>query len=159
MTQEDESKRGIIITQGQTGDRIRSAASWIMIAVLLLLWLLGFVYGTVGRWIHLLLALAAVAIAAQFATKGWASKDIEPDGRFIPIWDPAEPAKSLAEIHSYVIGEANKSVGWYWGAKRSQARFSQIIRFLAWILAAAGGLLPVFGYVFQKLCPNYPPVE
>lgn len=154
MAEEDGSKPGITIAKGQSGDQIRSAAFWIVIAVLLLLWLLGLVYGTGGRWIHLLLALAVVAIAAHFGMRGWASNDIEPEERFIPIWDPAQPGKSLAEIHSYVIGEASKSVGWYWRAKRWKARFSQIIRFLAWILAAFGGLLPVFGNLFKDHIPK-----
>lgn len=154
MAQEDEPKPETTTSKGQSGDRIKSAASWVVAAVLLLLWLLGLVYGSVGRWIHLLLALAVLAITAQFATKSRAPKDIEPEGRFVPIWDPGKPAQSLTEIHSYVIGEASKSVAWYWRAKRWKARFSQIIRFLAWILAAVGGLLPVFGNLFKDHIPK-----
>src|SRR2546425_10060392 len=98
------------IENAQFGNRIRSAAFWIVVAVLLLLWLLGVAYGTFGRLIHLLLALAVMVIAVEFVTRRRAPKDIEPEGKFIPNWDPAEPAKSLTEIHSYVIGEASKSV-------------------------------------------------
>ena len=84
---------------------------------------------------------------------GRSTKDIETEGTSIPKWDAAEPEKSLTGIHSYVIGEASKSVDWYWRAKRSKARPSQAIRFLAWILAAIGGLLPVIGYLFQSHIP------
>ena len=84
---------------------------------------------------------------------GRSTKDIETEGTSIPKWDAAEPEKSLTGIHSYVIGEAGKSVDWYWRAKRSKARPSQAIRFLAWILAAIGGLLPVIGYLFQSHIP------
>jgi fatty acid desaturase len=93
MAQEDESQPETIITKGRSGDRFRSSASWIVAAVLLFLGLLGLVYSSGGRWKHLLLALAVVAIAAQFATRGRAPNNIEPEGRFIPIRDPALPAQ------------------------------------------------------------------
>jgi hypothetical protein len=154
MEQEDESKPETTMTKAQSHNRITVSASWIVAAVLLLLWFLGLAYGSGGRWIHLLLVTALLVITAKFASRGWASKDIESEGNVIPIWDPAEPARSLAEIHSYVISEASKSIGWYWGAKRWKARFSQIIRFLAWILASVAGLLPVFGDLFKDHIPK-----
>jgi hypothetical protein len=88
------------------------------------------------------------------ATRRRAPKDIETEGKFIPTWDPTQPGKSLAQIHSYVIGEASKSADWYWRAKRSKARPAQMIRFLAWILAAVSGLLPVIGYLFKGHIPG-----
>jgi len=81
------------------------------------------------------------------ATRRQAPKDIETEGKFIPTWDPTQPAKSLAQIHSYVIGEASR-------AKCSKARPSQMIRLLAWILAAVSGLLPVIGYLFKSHIPG-----
>lgn len=74
--------------------------------------------------------------------------DIQPEKEMIPRWDVEEPAASLAKIHSYVIGEAGKSIEWYWRSKRSKAALSQFIRFSAWGLAAVGGLLPVVGSLF-----------
>lgn len=77
------------------------------------------------------------------------TKDIKAQLEIVPKWDPADPAKSLDEIHSYVIAEAGRSSDWYWQAKRWKAYPSRIIRFLAWILAAIGGLLPVAGYLLH----------
>ena len=63
----------------------------------------------------------------------------------IPKWDPANSAQSLKDIFCYVVEQADISSSWYWRNKKWKARLSQAIRFLAWILAAVGGLLPVIG--------------
>lgn len=70
----------------------------------------------------------------------------------IPKWDPANSAQSLKDIFCYVVEQADISTSWYWKNKKWKARLSQAIRFLAWILAAVGGLLPVIGSLFAS--PN-----
>jgi hypothetical protein len=69
-------------------------------------------------------------------------------GSEVPKWDPANPADSLKNVFRYVVDEAGKSTEWYWRNKRWKARLSQFIRFLAWMLTAVGGLLPVIGSLF-----------
>ncbi len=68
----------------------------------------------------------------------------------MPNWDLDRPLESLAEIHSYVIKEAAKSIDWYWARKVWKSRSSQTIRFLFWLLAAIGGILPIIGKLFEK---------
>lgn len=111
-------------------------------ALLLCLWVLCWRLRLGDGWIHLLPVIALVALAFIFIP---GKKNIEAEQCLIPKWDPAHPVESLAEIHAYVIGEAGRSMDWYWQAKRTKARLSQAIRFVAWVLAAAGGLLPVIG--------------
>jgi hypothetical protein len=82
------------------------------------------------------------------------AKDIETEEDVIPKWNAENVGDSLAEIHSYVIREAGKSIDWYWRAKRSKAIPSRFIRFSAWVLAAVGGLLPVVGSLFDISLPG-----
>lgn len=74
-------------------------------------------------------------------------KNIRPETEIIPKWNPDNLPQSLDEIYKYALEEANKASDWYWRNKRWKAIPSRIIRFLAWILAAVGGLLPVLGYL------------
>jgi hypothetical protein len=129
-------------------------AFWIIFAALLILWLIGWHWHIAGGWIHFLLAIAIAALVAELSTGSRAPKDIHSEEADIPKWDPENPSDSLKNIFSYVIGEASKSTNWYWHNKGSKARLSQIIRFMAWILAAVGGLLPVIGSLFGKYFPQ-----
>ena len=133
-------------TGKRTGStRIAGVTTWIVIAFLLFLWLLGQHFQVGGKGILILPALALLVLLIRLNT----SKNIEAEAEVIPNWNPQGPADSLAEIHSYVIREAGKSIQWYWRAKRSKALPSQLIRFSAWIFAAVGGLLPVIGTLFH----------
>ncbi len=127
---------------------------WIVLSILLvLLWLVGWHYQQGDGWIHLL-PVVGIAILVALAVKVRPGKDIQPERAVIPKWNADKPDESLAEIHAYVIGEAAKSIDWYWRSKRSKAFLSQLIRFSAWGLAAVGGLLPVIGTLFQSPLVN-----
>lgn len=128
--------------------RIRSAAFWIIIVALLILWLAGWRWSNCGSWIHALPILALVALLVELFTGN--SKNIDAEEKHIPNWDPDRPEDSLAEIHKYVLDEAAKSTQWYWKNKGSKALGSQVIRFSVWALAAVGGLLPVFGALLKE---------
>src|SRR5580765_3954041 len=128
---------------------IRSVAFWMLIIALLIFWLIGWWAGICGHWIH---GLAVLVLAASIFEL-WArssAKNIESSASTMPNWDLDRPLESLAEIHSYVIKEAAKSIDWYWARKVWKSRSSQTIRFLFWLLAAIGGVLPIIGKLFEK---------
>jgi hypothetical protein len=126
----------------------------ITISVLLvMLWLLAWHYQVGGGWIHLL-PVGVLVILVLSLIRFSPPKDIQTEEGVIPKWNAGNIADSLAEIHSYVIREAGKSIHWYWRAKRSKAAYSQLIRFSAWVLAAVGGLLPVVGSLFKDSLPK-----
>jgi hypothetical protein len=128
---------------------IRSVAFWMLIIALLIFWLIGWWAGICGHWIH---GLAVLVLAAS-SFELWArssAKNIESSASTMPNWDLDRPLESLAEIHSYVIKEAAKSIDWYWARKVWKSRSSQTIRFLFWLLAAIGGILPIIGKLFEK---------
>jgi hypothetical protein len=133
---------------------IRSAAFWIIIVALLILWLVGWRWCGCGLWIHLLLLLALTALLVELLSRGGNSKNIEAHSDDIPNWDPARPEASLTEIHIYVLDEAAKSTQWYWKNKGSKAFLSRLIRFAVWALAAVGGLLPIIGALLEEHFPN-----
>jgi hypothetical protein len=58
-------------------------------------------------------------------------------------WDSADLAKSLREIRNAVELEGQKAIDWYWKAKRWKRIPSQWIQFLALLLTAAAGLVPI----------------
>lgn len=126
-----------------TARPVRSVAFWIIVMGLVVLWMLGWRYHAGGLWIHLLLGLALVVALFELLTGRGTSKDIRPEKADIPKWNPQDPENSLRDIFRYVVDEAGKSTDWYWRAKRSKASTSQVIRFLALVLTAVGGLLPV----------------
>jgi hypothetical protein len=127
---------------------------WIAISGLLILgWLLSWTSRIGDGWIHLL-PVVAVIILVALAISSMPARNIEAEQSEIPKWNAAQPAESLAQIHSYVIREAGKSLEWYWRSKRSKAFFSQLIRFSAWGFAAIGGLLPVIGSLFPNALPT-----
>lgn len=122
----------------------------ITIALLVLvLWLLAWHIKVGGEWIHFL-PVVVLLLLLVFLIGSSQAKDIPMEEDMIPKWNPEKVADSLAEIHSYVIREAGKSIQWYWRAKRSKSVPSQLIRFSAWVLAATGGLLPVVGTLLFK---------
>jgi SMODS and SLOG-associating 2TM effector domain 2 len=132
----------------------RVMAVWMTISLLLIvLWLLAWHFRVGGGWIHFL-PVAVLIIVIVLLTKFIPATDIETEQDVIPKWNADKVADSLAEVHSYVIREAGKSIHWYWRAKRSKAFPSQFIRFSAWMLASVGGLLPVVGSLFKISLPG-----
>ncbi len=58
-------------------------------------------------------------------------------------WKDAELDSSLSALHQYVEDQAQKAIEWYWDHKRLKARISMVLRFVAIILFALGGLVPI----------------
>jgi hypothetical protein len=126
----------------------------ITIALLLLVsWLLAWHFKVGGEWIHFL-PVVALLLLLIFLISSARAKDIATEEDIIPKWNADKVPDSLAALHSYVIREAGKSIQWYWRAKRSKSVPSQLIRFTAWVLAAAGGLLPVVGTLYKESHPG-----
>ena len=129
--------------------RNSSVAFWGLIVALLIFWLIGWWLKICGPWIHGLAVLVFVASLFELWSRGTATNIVSSTST-IPKWDPERPFESLGEIHKYVIEEAAKSTDWYWARKIWKSRSSQAIRFLFWLLATIGGLLPVVGTLFDK---------
>ena len=58
-------------------------------------------------------------------------------------WKDADVENSLSILHQYVEDEAQKQIQWYWDNKRAKAHMSMFLRFMAIILFALGGLVPI----------------
>src|SRR4051812_11457226 len=58
-------------------------------------------------------------------------------------WKDVDVAASLATLNRYVEDQAQDQIRWYWDKKRSQAAMSMRLRFVAIILVAFGGLVPI----------------
>jgi len=76
--------------------------------------------------------------------------NIEPEDAQLPPWDPKNTDLYLTAIFDYVVNRAKTASNWYWSRKRSKAAFSQVIRFVAWLLAGVAGLLPILGALQVK---------
>jgi hypothetical protein len=148
-TQPADQETGNVIANG-IGSRWTIPIWSIVCILLVLVWLLGWHFHIGDGWIHL---LPVVVVLVIFLVSFTSAKNIEADESVIPKWVADRPADSLSEIHSYVIREAGKSLQWYWRAKRMKSLLSQVIRFTAWVLAAAGGLLPVVVSLFKNRLP------
>src|SRR5262245_39663771 len=58
-------------------------------------------------------------------------------------WKDPDVENSLSELHQYVENQAQKQIQWYWDRKRAKAHTSMFLRFVAIILFALGGLVPI----------------
>jgi hypothetical protein len=58
-------------------------------------------------------------------------------------WKEADVETSLSTLHQYVEDQAQKQVSWYWDKKKPKSRMSMSLRFIAIILFALGGLVPI----------------
>jgi hypothetical protein len=58
-------------------------------------------------------------------------------------WKDADVEDSLSVLHQYVEDQAQKQLQWYWAKKRAKGKMSMFLRFLAIILFALGGLVPI----------------
>src|SRR5262249_21990097 len=108
--------------------------------------------GIGGRWVHLLLVIAILSVVADLLTRGGRG-DLNPSDETAPEYSD-DLFTALDNLRTYVIGEAVNTIDWYWKAKKSKARPSYVIRFLAWVLAAFGGLLPIIGGLLQSSNAN-----
>jgi hypothetical protein len=70
-------------------------------------------------------------------------RNIRPEEPDSIAWDSADPAKSLQDIRNVVELEGQKAIDWYWKAKRWKRIPSQGIQFVALLLTAAAGLVPI----------------
>lgn len=67
-------------------------------------------------------------------------EDIRPQA--FPAWDPRDVDASLDALAGWVEGRAQEAIDWYLDAKRSKARWSRRLRFLAIALATVGATVP-----------------
>jgi SMODS and SLOG-associating 2TM effector domain 2 len=58
-------------------------------------------------------------------------------------WKDADIENSLSVLHQYAEDQAQKQNQWYWDKKRAKAHMSMFLRFVAIILFALGGLVPI----------------
>ncbi len=58
-------------------------------------------------------------------------------------WKDSDVENSLSVLHQYVEEQAQKQIYWYWDKKRAKAHMSMFLRFVAIILFALGGLVPI----------------
>jgi SMODS and SLOG-associating 2TM effector domain 2 len=58
-------------------------------------------------------------------------------------WKDTDVENSLSVLDQYVEDQAQKQLQWYWDKKRAKAHMSMFLRFLAIILFALGGLVPI----------------
>jgi hypothetical protein len=133
--------------------RNRAVATWSTISIFLIIlwglnWYFRLGYGLI-RFLPVVVLISLTVLLAKLIP----GRDIETEADVIPNWNAGKITDSIAEIHSYVIKEAGKSIQWYWRAKRSKAVPSQLIRFSAWALAAVAGILPVVGSLFKNSLP------
>jgi hypothetical protein len=132
----------------------RAVPTWSAISILLIiLWAVSLYFKLGGGLIRFLSVVVLISLAVLLI-KLIRGTDIETEENVVPNWNTEKIPDSIAEIHSYVIREAGKSIQWYWKAKRSKAVPSQLIRFSAWALAAIAGLLPVVGSLFHISLPG-----
>lgn len=147
-----------VLQKSKTSDLSKGIVFWIIAGVLVLLWLIGWRCHVWGNWIHWLsvLAFTMAGLGVHKALRG--ALNIDAEAKNVPQWDPANPAGSLQEIHSYVICEAIKSTDWYWKHKGAKAFFSRAVSFFAWVLAAVGGILPIVASLFKNQTPFESPL-
>jgi hypothetical protein len=58
-------------------------------------------------------------------------------------WKDADLENSLSALHRYIEEQAQKQIKWYWDKTRAKANVSVALRFLAIVLFAMGGLVPL----------------
>ena len=83
------------------------------------------------------------------------TRNIRPEEPDSIVWDSSNPAKSLQDIRNLVELEGQKAIDWYWNAKRWKTIPSQTIQFVALVLTAAAGLVPI---VIQLMKNARPPL-
>src|SRR5262245_28052354 len=73
-----------------------------------------------------------------------AKANIAPAGLKPPSWDPSDPLASINKVYAYVEDQTTRSIEWYWGNKTRRQYFSVVLRFLAILCGAIGGLIPIW---------------
>ncbi len=65
------------------------------------------------------------------------------DGVEFPAWDSDKPAESLASVYQWAVRRARDHIGWYVKRQEIKKRWSQRLRALSIIFAAAGAICPL----------------
>jgi len=78
------------------------------------------------------------------------TKDIRAHEPMDIMWDPADPALSLRKTRRVVEEEGQKAIDWYWRKKPPKQRSSQVVRFLALVLTALAGIVPIVVQVLKS---------
>lgn len=90
-----------------------------------------------------LLYCVTQTIIHQVVSENKSTRNIRPEEPDRIRWDSSTPANSLQSIQELVELEGQKAIDWYWSAKRWKRIPSQSIQFLALLLTAAAGLIPI----------------
>jgi hypothetical protein len=80
--------------------------------------------------------------------------DIHTAGPECLNWNSADPVKSLQGLRTFVEEEAQKAINWYWREKNGKKKPSRAIQFLALVLTAAAGLVPIVIQIVKNLDSN-----
>jgi len=75
------------------------------------------------------------------------TQNISPAGPGGITWNCSDVCASLDSVYKYVEKEAAASIEWYWKNKWWKAKMSSAIQFLAVILAALAGLVPILAQI------------
>ena len=76
-------------------------------------------------------------------------KNISPEAPGALEWTCPDPDESLKRLLRYVESEADKAIAWYWQRKKWKARLSRGVQFLAVVLTALAGIVPVAGALLK----------
>jgi SMODS and SLOG-associating 2TM effector domain 2 len=78
-------------------------------------------------------------------------KNISPEAPGALEWTCQDPVESLKQLLQYVESEADKAIAWYWQRKKWKARLSRGVQFLAVVLTALAGIVPVASTLLQDV--------
>jgi len=97
-------------------------------------------------WIAI--AVVALLVLWVFVIYRRAPVNIEASGAEAVTWSCGPGDGQLQALFNYVVKQAYDSIGWYWKKKTWKARLSRAIQWIAIVLTATAGLLPVAGQLF-----------
>ena len=81
-------------------------------------------------------------------------KDIRPQPPDYFKWDPSQPANSMDDFRKFVELEAQKTIDWYWSAKKLKKLPSEGVQFFSLVLTAAAGLVPIVIQILRQVAPG-----
>lgn len=77
-------------------------------------------------------------------------KDIRANATKEVMWDPDQPMKSLRDVRLAAEEEGEKAIAWYWNKKPKKQRSSQFVQFVALVLTAAAGIVPLIIQIWKS---------
>lgn len=80
------------------------------------------------------------------------AKDLRP--RDLPEWLYDDPRESLRKIHQYACDHAENAINWYLSKRKSKRFLGRWSRFLALVLVAVSGALPILALLITDPSDN-----